>query len=86
VNRVYKHALPPANASVDRLARPTNIKRWMNVLDPNDLFSFRAEGVYAGVTDFKYDTGYGLMRAHSGYFQRLSFYRHLGERLAGFPS
>jgi pimeloyl-ACP methyl ester carboxylesterase len=82
---LYKHALPPANAPADRLARPANIKRWMNVLDPNDAFSFRAEGVYAGVTDFKYDTGYGLMQAHSGYFHRPSFYRRLGERLAEFP-
>lgn len=82
---LYKHALPPAHAPADRLARPPNIKCWMNVLDPNDVFSFRAEGVYAGVTDFKYDTGYGLTQAHSGYFHRPSFYRRLGERLAEFP-
>lgn len=42
------------------------------------------EGVFAGVTDFKYETGYGLTQAHSGYFHRPSFYRRLGERLAEF--
>lgn len=79
---LYKHPLPSINAPAERLHRPANIKRWINVLDPNDVFSFRAEGVYIGVTDFKYDTGYGLKQAHSGYFHRPSFYRRLGERLA----
>jgi hypothetical protein len=79
---LYKHGASPANAPVERLDRPANIRRWLNVLDPNDWFGFRAEGVYSGVTDFKYETGYGLMQAHSGYFQRPSFYRRLGERLA----
>jgi hypothetical protein len=72
----------PANPPTDRLVRPANIKRWVNVLDPNDIFSFRAEGVFDGVNDFLYETGFGLMEAHSGYFRRPSFYRRLGERLA----
>lgn len=79
---LYKHPLLPANAPSERLARPVNIKRWLNTMDPNDVFSFRAEGVFEGVTDFKYETGYGLIQAHSGYFQRPSFYRRLGDRLA----
>jgi hypothetical protein len=54
----------------------------MNVLDANDIFSFRAEGVFDGVKDFNYETGSRLMEAHSGYFRRPSFYRRLGERLA----
>jgi hypothetical protein len=78
---LYKHAPLPANAPTERLARPTNIKRWLNVMDPNDAFSFRAEGVFEGVADFKYETGYGLTHAHAGYFHRPSFYRRLGERL-----
>lgn len=81
---LYKESRPslPANPPADRLTRPLNIKRWLNVLDGNDVFSFRAEGVFNGVTDFKFETGYGLMEAHSGYFRRPSFYRRLGERLA----
>ena len=79
---LYKHGALPANAPVERLDRPANIRRWLNVLDPNDWFGFRAEGVFSGVTDFKYETGYGLIHAHSGYFRRPSFYRRLGERLA----
>ncbi len=79
------------NPTSDRLLPPTNVGRWLNVLDPNDVFSFRvegvfesfrAEGVFRGVKDFQYETGYGAMSAHSGYFQRPSFYERLGERLA----
>lgn len=81
---LYRSSRPdfiPDPAS-DRLSRPANVKRWLNVLDPNDVFSFRAEGVFAGVKDFVYETGYGVMSAHSGYFKRPSFYERLGERLA----
>ncbi len=72
----------PSNPPGDRLPRPPNIKRWLNVLDYNDIFSFRAEGVFTGVSDFKFDTGFGLLKAHSGYFQRARFYDRLGERLS----
>jgi len=65
----------------DRIERPPNVKSWLNVFDPNDVFSFRAEGVFKGVKDFKYDTGYGAIHAHSGYFRRPSFYDRLGQRL-----
>ena len=61
--------------------RPKNINRWLNVLDGNDVFSFRAESVFDGVTDFRYDTGFGQIAAHGGYFERPSFYRRLAERL-----
>jgi hypothetical protein len=72
----------PMNPPGERLRRPANIRRWVNVLDMNDIFSFRAEGVFDGVKDFNYETGFGLMEAHSGYFRRPSFYRRLRERLA----
>lgn len=70
------------NPATDRVPRPPNVKRWLNVVDPNDVFGFRAEGVFEGVKDFQYETGYGAMSAHSGYFRRPSFYARLGDRLA----
>ena len=30
----------PTNPPADRLMRPKNINRWLNVLDGNDVFSF----------------------------------------------
>jgi hypothetical protein len=73
----------PAHPPTDRLARPANIGRWINVYDTNDVFSFRAEGVFSEVTDYKFDTGYGMLQAHSGYFERPSFYKRLAARIVG---
>ena len=82
---LYKHAPIAVNPPSERLVRPANIKRWLNVLDLNDVFSFRAESVFKEVTDFVYGTGYGLLQAHGGYFHRPSFYWRLGERLVQVP-
>jgi hypothetical protein len=81
---LYRSSRPDfvPNPASDRLPLPANVKRWINVLDPNDVFSFRADGVFDGVKDFVYETGFGVMSAHSGYFRRPSFYERLGRRLA----
>lgn len=80
---LYKASKPgvPPNPPTEKLPRPKNIKRWLNVLCNNDMFSFRAAGVFSGVEDYRYDTGYGVVEAHSGYFNRPSFYTRLGEHL-----
>lgn len=74
---------PPANPETDRLKRPASASRWLNVYDTNDVFSFRAEKVFNGVDDYRFDTGYGLLDAHGGYFARPSFYKRLAARLNG---
>ena len=71
----------PPNPPKDRLPRPANVKRWLNIFDTADIFGFRAAGVFDGARDFSYDTGYGLFKAHGGYFERPSFYRRLAARL-----
>lgn len=72
----------PPNPPVDKIARPASLKRWLNVFDTNDVFSFRLEPVVSGVSDFHYDTGYSPLSAHGGYFMRPSFYRRMAARLA----
>ncbi|MBK5204703.1 MAG: hypothetical protein JJD98_04625 [Polaromonas sp.] len=78
--RASKEGLP-AHPPKDRLDRPARAARWLNVYDTNDIFSFRAEGVFTGVDDYRFDTGYGLLEAHGGYFARPSFYKRLASRL-----
>ncbi|OZY86066.1 hypothetical protein CBP51_03270 [Cellvibrio mixtus] len=65
----------------NRLERPQNIKKWLNVYDTNDIFSFRMSGVFDGVDDYRFDTGYGILASHGGYFERPSFYKRLAARL-----
>jgi hypothetical protein len=73
----------PTVAARDRSPRPASMGRWLNVFDKCDVLSFAAEGVFSGVDDFAYSTGYGLLKAHSSYFVRPSFFRRLGVRLGG---
>jgi pimeloyl-ACP methyl ester carboxylesterase len=68
---------PPAG----KVPKPTNLKRWLNVFDSNDVLSYRAAPVFAEVSDYHYDTGYSTLQAHGGYFQRPSFYTRLAARL-----
>lgn len=75
-----KADLPP-NPPEGRVPRPSNLKRWLNVFDTNDVLSYRLEPVVAGVSDFFYDTGYSTLGAHGGYFLRPSFYKRLAKRL-----
>lgn len=74
---------PPAHPETDRLERPASVAHWLNVYDTNDVFSFRAQKVFSGVDDYRFDTGYGLLEAHGGYFARPSFYKRLAARLNG---
>lgn len=81
---LYSRALPegmPTDPLKDRIAANPNVGKWLNVFDTNDVFSFSAEGIYKNVRDFKYDTGYGGLGAHGGYFARPSFYKRLQTRL-----
>jgi len=64
-----------------RIPRPGNVRRWINVYDRNDMLGFAASRIFEGVTDFEYGTGLGLMKAHSSYFIRPSFYQRLAVRL-----
>ncbi|AEL07779.1 hypothetical protein [Xanthomonas campestris] len=79
--RASRSDLPP-NPPKDRLSKPKAFGRWLNVYDTNDVFSFRAQGVFDGPDDYRFDTGYGLLQAHGGYFARPSFYKRLAVRLS----
>ncbi|MFT0518728.1 hypothetical protein [Pseudomonas faucium] len=71
-----------ATSAVKKVLRPVNVKRWLNVFDTNDVFSYRLTPVMSGVSDYHYDTGYSTVSAHGGYFLRPSFYKRLAVRLA----
>lgn len=64
-----------------KLPMPTRIKSWINYYDVNDLVGFIMEPVFQGVKDQDYDTGYGLIFAHTGFLARPSFFRAIADRL-----
>lgn len=81
--KLYKESREnrPAHPPQDHLPKPGNIKRWLNVFDTSDIFAFCVKGVIDGAHDYFYDTGYGIVGAHSGYFERPSFYWRFAARL-----
>lgn len=65
----------------ERVGKPPNVARWLNVLDYNDVLGFATAGVFDGTQDYVYTTGSGLLAAHSSYFTLPSFHRRLAERI-----
>jgi hypothetical protein len=79
--RLFESVTPPANPATDRVPKLSNVGRWINVFDPNDVLGFAAEKIFDGVKDYRYSTGKGALAAHSTYFVRPSFYDRLAARL-----
>jgi len=79
---LFEAVNPPANPAKDRVPKPPNVGRWINVLDINDVLGFAAARIFDDVKDYRYSTGKGAFSAHSTYFVRPSFYERLSARLA----
>ncbi|MGB5760285.1 MAG: hypothetical protein WBM50_25440 [Acidimicrobiales bacterium] len=58
-----------------------NLGAWWNVWDSNDVLSFSAAEIFDGVDDQEYSSGISVIGAHSGYFQRPSFFRAFAAKL-----
>ncbi|BAZ33631.1 hypothetical protein NIES4074_61450 (plasmid) [Cylindrospermum sp. NIES-4074] len=70
-----------AQSEVNRVSKPANVHRWINVFDFNDFLGFATESVFQGVKDFQYRTGNILFAAHNTYFNLPTFHERLAERI-----
>ncbi len=70
----------PADPLRDRAPVPASIGHWLNVYDSCDVLAFAAGRIFEGVQDRAFSTGVGLIKSHSSYFIRPSFF----DRLAAF--
>lgn len=84
LGRFRKSSDRPADPKTGRVPRPSNVKRWINVFDLNDVLGFPAGGVFSEseVEDYVYSTGKGALKAHGTYLMLPSFHQRLRERLA----
>jgi hypothetical protein len=64
-----------------KLPMPKRVGAWTNFYDVNDLVGFIMQPVFEGVKDLSYDTGYGLLFAHTGFLARPSFFEAIASRL-----
>lgn len=61
----------------DKVKRLKNVGCWLNVYDPIDIFSFRAEPIFEGVKDIPSNTIGGGLKPHNAYFLYPKFYKDL---------
>lgn len=71
------------SASQKLVAKPSNIKRWLNVFDPIDVLGYSIERIFADTSDYEFITDTSLLSAHGMYFYRPSFHKRLRERIKG---
>lgn len=74
----------PSNG-VPKVGRPRNVKHWINIFDPVDIFSYACEPVFDGVKDYDYDTRTYVIKAHGAYFDQKRFYVRLRDRIDNLP-
>lgn len=64
------------------ISKPESAKKWINVYDPADVFSFLCEPIFGtSVSDIR-NTGGNAFTAHSDYLTRPDFYREILHHLA----
>jgi len=71
----------PAIHAPQRAPTPDNIKRWINIFDPVDIFSYACNKVFNRVIDFEYDTQTYTTKAHGAYLEQDRFYQRLRARI-----
>ncbi|MFZ1219780.1 MAG: hypothetical protein WAO00_10830 [Chthoniobacterales bacterium] len=60
---------------------PPHLRRWINVFDVVDIFSYSAKRIFDRVDDFGYDTKTYVVKAHGAYFEQDRFYERLRHRI-----
>ena len=78
-------ASDPAVGPPSRAVTPENIRRWINVFDEVDVFSYACDKVFDRVHDFHYDTQTYTIKAHGAYFEQDRFYTRLRARMDQLP-
>lgn len=73
-------ALP--NEIRQRVLKPANVKRWLNVFDRVDPLSYAAGRVFEGVEDVTFSASASPLYAHVRYFEFPRFFQLLAARLA----
>ena len=65
----------------EKASKPSNVGRWINVFDPQDILSFAFQPEFDGVADYYFESPGGVTSAHGDYFNRIRFYERLVARL-----
>jgi len=84
--KLYR-ASDPAIGAPGKARTPANIKRWINIFDEVDVFSYSVDRVFDRVdVDAPYDTQTYTIKAHGAYLEQDRFYQRLRARIDGLDA
>jgi len=79
--KLFRRSDPDLGAPHKVSGLAPRVGTWLNVYDPADALSFRAEPIFADARDALFKTGASVFKAHGDYFKRPRFYRLVREHL-----
>ncbi len=67
------------SVTIPRVPASSNVRRWVNIVDPADILAYRVDPIFAGPVDYEYPSREPW--AHSAYFRQPVFHRRLAARV-----
>ncbi len=77
------HMFPGIDSRNRPIAKPPNVKRWINVYDMNDIFAFTAQPMFEDIEDLEFASGRLGMTTHADCFKFVSLYEQLAKAVDG---
>ncbi len=73
------HMFPGLDTRHRPIAKPPNVKRWINVYDMNDIFGFTAQPMFEGIEDLEFASGRLGITTHADCFKFVSLYEQMAK-------
>lgn len=73
------HMFPGLDTRHRPIARPPNVKRWINIYDVNDVFGFAATPMFDGIEDVEFTSGRFGVATHADCFKFVSLYERMAQ-------
>lgn len=76
------HMFPGLDSRHRPIAKPPNVKRWINVYDMNDIFGFTAKPMFEDIEDLEFASGRLGIKTHADCFKFVSLYEQLAKAVS----
>ena len=73
------HMFPGLDSRHRPIAKPPNVKRWINVYDMNDIFGFTAQPMFEDIEDLEFASGRLGITTHADCFKFVSLYEQMAK-------
>jgi hypothetical protein len=73
------HMFPGLDTRHRPIAKPAQVKRWINIYDVNDVFGFAASPMFADIEDVEFTSGRFGVVTHADCFKMVSLYERMAD-------